>query len=131
MRRTQVQDQEEYLEREKRIRYKHSARIRLEHFGFSKEEPGVLDKFIVKNLMSIFEGKDCFHQDSRYHVPVVIDREQLNLALHSSGIAFDLFLGNAQTEAPKLQLPSGFRLEYLHARRWVQAGRDMIPPQLG
>lgn len=78
MQRTQVQDQEENLEREKRIKYKGSARIRLEHFDFSKDEPGVLNESVVKNLVSVFKGEGCFHQDSRYHVPAVIDREQLD-----------------------------------------------------
>ena len=78
MQRTQVQDQEETLEREKRIKYKGSARIRLEHFDFSKDEPGVLNESVVKNLMSVFEGEGCFHQDSRYQMPAVIDREQLD-----------------------------------------------------
>ena len=119
MQRTYVQDQEENLERERRIKYKGSARIRLEHFDFSKDEPGVLDKSVVKNLVSIFEGKGCLHQDSRYHVPAVIDREQLDLAIHSSGISSGLLLGNVQTEAPELRFPSDFRLECLHGRHRV------------
>ncbi len=130
MQRTQVQDQEESLQREKRIKYKGSARIRLEHIDFSKDEPEVLDKFIVKNLISIFEEKDCFQQDSRHHVLVVIDREQLNLALHTSEISFNLLLGNAQTEWPELRFSFGFRLECLHDRHRVQAKREMISPQL-
>ena len=52
-----MQDQEESLEREKRIKYKGSARIKLEHFDFLKGEPGVLDRSVVKNLVSIFEGE--------------------------------------------------------------------------
>ena len=131
MQRTHVQDQEENLEREKRIKYKGSVRIRLEHFDFSKDEPGVLDKSVVKKLVSIFEGEGCFHQDSRHHVPAVIDREQLDLVIHSSGIRSDLLLGNVQTEVPELRFPSDFRLECLHGRHRVQAGREMVPPQLG
>ena len=130
MQRTQVQDQEETLEREKRIKYKGTARIRLEHFDFSKDEPGMLNKSVVKKLVSIFEAEGCFHRDSRYHVPAVIDRERLDPALHSSGFASDLLLGNAQTEAPELQFPLGFRLKCLHDRHRVQAGREMVPPQL-
>lgn len=95
---TRVQDQEESLKREKHIKYRGSARIRLEHLNFSTSELEVLDKFNVKNLMSIFEGKDCFQQDSRHHVSVVIDREHLNLVIHSVEISLDLLLDNAQTE---------------------------------
>jgi len=130
MQRTRVQDQEESLEREKQTKYKGSARIRLEHLDFSKGEPDVPDRSNVKNLVSIFEGEGCFQQDSRHHVPGVIDREQLHLATHSTGISFTVLLDNAQTERPELQLPSGFRLECLHGRHRVQAGREMTPPQL-
>ncbi len=121
--RTQVQDQEESLQREKGIKYQGSARVRLEHIGFS-DEPGVLGKSIVKNLVSIFEGEGCFQQDSRHHVPAVIDQEQLELALGISGNSSDLLLGNAE-----LRFPSDFRLKCLHGRHRVQAGREMIPPQ--
>ncbi len=130
MQRTRVQDQEESLEREKHIKYRGSARIRLEHLDFSTGEPEVLDKSNVKKLVSIFEGEGCFQQDSRHHVPAMIDREHLDLAIHSAGISPDLLLGNAQTEWPELRFPSGFRLECLHGRHRVQAGREMVPPQL-
>lgn len=79
MQRTRVQAQKESLEREKQMKYIGSARIRLEHFDFSKSEPDVPDRSNVKNLVSIFEGGGCFQQDSRHYVTAVIDREQLTL----------------------------------------------------
>ncbi len=88
------------------------------------------DRSNVKNLVSIFEGGGCFQQDSRHHVTTVIDREQLDLATHSTRISSIVLLDNAQTERPELQLPSEFRLECLHDRCRVQAGREMTPPQL-
>ncbi len=130
MQRTRVQAQEESLGREKETKYIGSARIRLEHFDFSKTEPDVPDRSNVKNLVSIFEGGGCFQQDSRHHVTAVIDREQLDLAIHSTGIYSNVLIDNAQTERPELQLPSEFRLECLHGRCRVQAGREMTPPQL-
>ena len=130
MQRTRVQAQEESLEREKQTKYKGSARIRLEPFDFSKSEPDVPDRSNVKNLVSIFEGEGCCQQDSRHHVTAVIDREQLDLATHSTGISSTVLLDNTQTERPELQFPSEFRLECLRGRCRVQAGREMTPPQL-
>ncbi len=127
---TRVQAQEESLGREKQTKYIGSARIRLEHFDFSKTEFDVPDRFNVKKLLSIFKGGGCFQQDSRHHVTTVIDREQLDLAIHSTGISSDVVLDNVQTERPELQLPPGFRLECLHGRCRVQAGREMTPPKL-
>ena len=130
MQRTRVQDQEESLEREKQTKCKGSAQIRLEHLDFSKSKPDAPDRSNVKNLVSIFEGQGCYPRDSRHHVPAVIDREQLDLATHSTGISSTVLLDNAQTKRPELQLPSGFRLECLHGRHRIQAGREMAPPQL-
>ena len=88
------------------------------------------DRSNVTNLISIFEGGGCFQQDSRHHVTAVIDREQLHLATHSTGISSAELLDSAQAERPELQLPLEFWLECLHGRCRVQAGREMIPPQL-
>ena len=60
MQRTRVKTQKKSLKREKQTKYKDSTRIRLEYFDFSKSELDVLDKFNVKNLISIFEEKDYF-----------------------------------------------------------------------
>jgi hypothetical protein len=98
MQRTQVQDQEESLKREKQTKYRGSTRIKLEHLNFSKSELDVLDKFNVKNLVSIFEGEGCFQRDSRLHVSIVIDREQLDLVIHFIEISFIVLLDNAQIE---------------------------------
>jgi hypothetical protein len=108
MQRTRVQDQEESLKREKQTKYRGLARIRLEHLDFSKGELDVLDRFNVKNLVSIFEEGGCFQQESRHHVSIVIDRKQLDLATHFIGISFIVLLDNAQIERLELQLSSRF-----------------------
>ncbi len=72
MQRTRVQAREESLGREKETKYIGSARIRLEHFDFSKSEPDMPDRSNVKILVSIFEGGGCFQQDSQHHVTAVI-----------------------------------------------------------
>lgn len=130
MQRIRVQDQEESLKRKKQIKYKDSTWIRLEHLNFSKSELNVLDRFNVKKLMLIFEGKDCFQQESRHHVSIVIDREQLDLVTHFIEISFIVLLDSAQIERPELQLSWRFQLECLHDRHWIQARRKMISSQL-
>lgn len=84
------------------------------------------NRFNVKNLVSIFEEGGCFQQDSRHHVTIVIDREQLDLAIYFTRISSIVLLDNAQIEQLELQLFSKFRLECLHDRCWVQAKREMI-----
>ena len=130
MQRTRVKAQEESLAQEKQTKYKGSAQIRLEHFDFSKSEPNVPDRYNVTNLISIFEVGVCFQQDSRHHVTAVIDGKQLHLATHSTRISSSELLDSAQPERPELQLPSKFWLECIHGQCRVQAGREMIPPQI-
>ena len=126
MQRTRVQAQKESLKREKQTKYKDSTRIRFEYFDFSKSELDVLDKFNVKNLISIFEKKDCFQKDSKHYVTIVIDREQLNLVIFFIEISFIVLLDNAQIERFKLQLFSKFRLECFHDRCRVQTRKEII-----
>jgi len=66
MRRAQVQDQEKRLEREKRDKYKGSARVNLEHLDFPGDEPGAIDVINVTQL--VFERQGCFH-GTRHHRP--------------------------------------------------------------
>lgn len=62
----------------------------------------MFNKFNVKNLILIFEDEDCFQQDSRHYVMIVINREQLNLAIHFIKISFIVLLDNVQIERSKL-----------------------------
>jgi len=116
MQRTRVQAQKESLEQEKQTKYKDSTQIRLEHLNFSKNESDVLDRSNVKNLISIFEKRDCFQQDSRHYITIVINREQLDLAIYFTGISSIVLLDNAQIEQSELQFCLKFRLECLHNR---------------
>ena len=127
--RTQVQDYNESLERERRLKCKGSARIRLENLDFSQAGDAVLDASNVKRLVAIFQGEGCFQQESQYHLPAIIDREQLDLALRTSDTSSDLLLSPVQAQRPELRFPSGFQLRCLHGRHRVQAAREMVPRQ--
>lgn len=116
MQRIRIQAQKESLKREKQTKYIDFAQIRLEHFDFSKSKSDVSDRFNVKNLISIFEDKDCFQQDSWHYVTTIIDQEQLNVVIYFAGISSIVLLDNVEIEQSELQLFLGFRLEYLYNR---------------
>ena len=116
MQRIRIQVQKESLKREKQTKYKDSTRIKLEHFNFSKNEFDVLDRFNVKNLILIFKKKNCFQQDNRHHVTIIINREQLNFVIHFINIFFTVLFDNTQIEQSELQFLSKFRLECFHDR---------------
>lgn len=42
------------------MKYKNLTRIKFKHFTFLKNEFNVFEKFNMKNLILIFEKKDCF-----------------------------------------------------------------------
>ncbi len=129
MRRSQVQDQEKRLEREKRDKYLGSARVDLERLDFSCDGLGAVDVANVKWLVSVFERQGCFPDGSRYHIPAIINQQQLQQAVQSSRISSDALLDQTHRERPELQFPPGFRLRCLHGRHRVQAGKEMAPPQ--
>ncbi len=60
MQRIRVQVKEESLKRKKQTKYIDLTRIRFEHFDFSQSELDVFNRFNIKNLILIFEDKDCF-----------------------------------------------------------------------
>ena len=104
MQRIRVKIQQKSLTRKKQTKYKDSTRIKFEHFNFSKNELDVLDKFNVTNLISIFENENCFQQNSRHHVTIVIDWKQLHFVIYFTKKNFVELFDNAQIERFELQL---------------------------
>lgn len=128
MPRIRVQDQEKRLEREKRDKCKGSARVNLECLDFPSDGVGAIDEANVRRLVSVFKREGCFPGDSRYHVPAIIDHQQLQQAVQASGIPPEALLDQTHSERPELRFPPGFRLRCLHGRHRIQAGREMAPP---
>lgn len=121
-----VQDQIAKLEAERRIKLRGAARIRLESLHFQSNEPGQADRKNVERLKSCFQSEGCDRQNPRYHVPAIIDQQQLDFIIQSSGTSHEALLSNPQTGRPELNLPADFQLQCLHGRHRVQAGREFF-----
>ena len=125
MQQIQALERESTLEKEKSIKYKGTARIKLEWLHFEEKQ---LDIKHVQDLQSRFQS-DCRRLDTRNHVPAIIDEQHLDCALRVSGISTGVLPINAQHEFPELGFWPGYQLKCLHGRHRIQAAKQaLLPP---
>lgn len=122
MQQVQALEKESTLEKEKSIKYKGTARIKLEWLYFEEKQ---LDIKHVQDLQSRFQ-KDCRRLDTRNHVPAIIDEQHLDYALRVFGISTGVLPINAQHEFPELSFWIGYQLECLHGRHRIQAAKQAL-----
>lgn len=125
MRRYRSQVEDFRLEAEKQVKYKGTARIRLECLHFPWNEPRELDRKNVERLKSNFL-KDCRRLDVRNHIPAIINQQLLDSATNESSISAEDLLSNSSGSYPELVFPAGFQLQCLHGRHRIQAGKEIL-----
>lgn len=74
MRQARAQEEDSRLETKKRLKYKGTARIRLELLHFLGDEPKEVDPKHVETLKGYFRKYGCRRLEVRNHVPAVIDQ---------------------------------------------------------
>jgi len=126
MRQTRYQKEELRLEAEKRVKYKGTARIKLEWLHFRWNEPRELDSKNVERLKSNFR-RDCRRLDIHNHIPALINQQDLNAATQASEVSAQSLLSNPQGGYPELNFPTGYQLECLHGRHRIQAAKEVLP----
>ena len=116
------------FERERRGKYRGAARITLDVLHFSEKQSTTLDQENVEYLKEVFRREHCRREPVRNHVLVLIDQSCLDTALGLSGISAAALLTTGD-EYPELRLPAGVRLECLHGKHRIQAGREFLSPR--
>jgi hypothetical protein len=129
MRQVQVQEEDIGLEAERRVKYKGTARIKLELLYFRQDESRELDRKHVEYLKQCFQKEGCRPLEVPHHIPAVIDQEQLDAAILASGISARDLLSNPPDGYPELVFPNKFQLECLHGRHRIQAAREFLSPR--
>jgi hypothetical protein len=124
----QVEQEDIRLEAERRVKYRGTARIKLEALHFRRDESRELDKGHVEYLKQCFKKEGCRPLEVSHHIPAVIDQERLNTAILASGISAKDLLSNPRDGYPELVFPAGYQLECLHGRHRIQAGREFLSP---
>ena len=127
MRPSRFLDQEKRLATEKRIKYKSTARIRLEVLHFQWNEPRELNQNNLERLKKCFRTEGCRRLEWENHIPAIIEGSQLDDAIVDSDISADRLLSNLSDNYPELKFPAGYQLECLHGRHRVQAERETLP----
>lgn len=126
MRQHHVQNEEFRLETQKKVKYKGTARIKLEWLHFHEIELRDLDIKNVERLKSVFR-KECRRLDINHHIPALIDQQQLDASILASGVLPATLLSYPPNSYPELVFPAGYQLNCLHGRHRIQAGKEVLP----
>ncbi|EJP61387.1 uncharacterized protein BBA_09683 [Beauveria bassiana ARSEF 2860] len=79
----------------------------------------------VKRLIRLFKNQRGYSPSERQHrIPAVIDETDLQAALDASGLSRESLL-SCGSRPPRLEFPSGFRMQCLRGRDRIQASEEV------
>ena len=73
--------QELRLQAERYIKYRGTARVRLEYLHFEWDEPRELNRKNVERLKEIFRIENVRRLEPRNHIPALVDQADLNAVI--------------------------------------------------
>lgn len=112
------------IQAEKSSKHIGVARVKLSVLNFPNSRG--LDVKNIERLKSLFrEERGCKPDDFQNHIPAVIDEATLSEALSVSGFSRDILLSSGP-DYPKLEFPSGLRLECLRGQHRVKAAAEVF-----
>lgn len=128
MRLSRFQEQERRLATERCLKFKGTARIKLDVLDFPLEESTEPDKKNIERLKNLFQGANlCDRLNLLNHIPATIDQHHLTAALVASGVSAESLLAGQPDGYPELDFPAGYRLPCLHGRHRVLAAAEILP----
>ena len=116
------------LEKERRLKFRGTVRVRLEALTFQWNEPRELDAKNVDHLKSCFQKDGCYRLVPQNRVPAIIDEGGFTTAILTSGLSERDLLSQQAAGIPELVLPDGFQLRCLHGKHRIQAARETLLP---
>jgi hypothetical protein len=130
MQQSRAQNEDSMVEEERRLKYKGTARISLDVIFFRQDQPREYSQRQADFLVDCFQKEGCHRVPLCNHVPAIIDQESLDAALQRLGGTADddLLTNDEEPNYPLLEFPTGFRLECLHGRHRIEAGREFLHP---
>lgn len=126
--RSRFAEQELRVEAERYVKYKGTARIRLEVLHFQWGEPRELSQKNVERLKEAFRTDNIRRLEPGNHIPAVVTQSDLDDAIQASGTSAGELLSHPDNDPPVLRFPAGYLLTCLHGRHRVQAARETLPP---
>ena len=125
---TYIRYEDSDLEKERRLKFRGTVRIRLEALTFLWNEPRELDTKNVDYLKSCFQKDSCYRLIPQNHVPAIIDEDCFTSTILASGLSKRDLLSQQAAGIPELVLPDGFQLRCLHGKHRIQAARETLLP---
>ncbi|KAI9855635.1 MAG: hypothetical protein M1813_009681 [Trichoglossum hirsutum] len=123
----QFTDVIEKLAGDRAASFRGTAIVRFEFLQFGAEGSRELNSKNVETLKKIFENGGCSPLEPRHHIPAIINQNNLNSAIKSSGISSSELLDNPRAKPPELKFPLNYRLQCLHGQHRIEAGREALP----
>ncbi|KAI9765977.1 MAG: hypothetical protein M1840_006984 [Geoglossum simile] len=83
----------------------------------------------MESLKKNFRTQGILRLEPKHHILAVIDEQDLDRAVKSSGTTHQALLKSPQKKPPELIFPSDYRLKCLYGQYRIQAARETLPPQ--
>ena len=129
MRQSRVLLEDAKLEEDRHLNSRGTVRIRLDALYIPTEQADKLDKKNVQRLKEIFRREGCRPQEVQNHIVALIDQPCLDAALERSDLSASALSRTQNGYYPELRLARGARLECLHGKHRIQAGREYLSPR--
>ena len=114
MRRSQFLEQELRLEAERFIKYRGTARVRLEVLHFQWNEPRELSGKNVERLKEVFHTDNIRRLEPRNHIPAIINQSVLDDAIQASEISAERLLSNPDNNPSAKDPPLSLLLDRIY-----------------
>ena len=94
MRQSQFFKRELRVQAERCVKYKGTARVRLENLHFEWNEPRELSRKNVERLKEVFRTEKIRRLEPRNHIPAVLNQANLEAAIQASELSAEKLLSN-------------------------------------
>lgn len=126
MQQSQFLKQEHKLAKEKRIKYKSTACIRLNVLHFQWNKSRELNQKNLKRLKNCFWIKECCQLKLKNHVSAIIDQLQLDNVMQASNILTSVMMTNQTDNYSELNFSAEYQLKCLHKHHQVQTDKEFL-----
>ncbi|KIW36055.1 uncharacterized protein PV06_11635 [Exophiala oligosperma] len=121
-----VLDQEARIEEERKQRFYGSARVDLDALTFDTSPACQVHEPNIERLVSAFQRAGCLRLHPQYHVPAIVVKGELDTAIANAASSQDALLHHDPSKWPTLIFPDTLRIQCLHGRHRVEAGRRYL-----
>ena len=117
------------LAEERSENFRGTVRVNLRRLAFAPECSREIDRKNVERLKKIFSKPNgCRRLSPSNCIPAIIDQQDLDLAIQSTGTTLKKLLDSPEHEPPMLKLPPDYFLHCLHGQHRILAALKVLKP---